>query len=288
MLSRSCPCLRGACGRTGLCSPGPALPYRTNTYCCNPRHRYGNCNGETGQCDCPFGLAGASKSCWPHPHGCAAAGLPRIRTQLCCTTQHLPTAARGLTTPRPSSENSKIASIKSATYSPLINLRALVLQALHARTGCYPPAIPPSPTGLCPTTATGTPKTANASSKGLDSRLEKGRGGCGCRGWPQLEAGCHRRSPFCCLLAATHMTTCSCGRFTATRKQYTPTRLHMLQTHPDLPRPNISASTCNRGCCTYQGQPQGQPAMHSSPYWCRPCTICAAGSSTLTAATASE
>ncbi|KAG2495916.1 hypothetical protein HYH03_006153 [Edaphochlamys debaryana] len=36
-------------------------PFREETKTCDPEcTKYGNCNGETGQCDCPFGLAGSN------------------------------------------------------------------------------------------------------------------------------------------------------------------------------------------------------------------------------------
>ncbi|KAG2488188.1 hypothetical protein HYH03_013182, partial [Edaphochlamys debaryana] len=41
-----------------LCQ-GQASPFREDTKTCHPEcSRLGNCNGETGQCDCPFGLTG--------------------------------------------------------------------------------------------------------------------------------------------------------------------------------------------------------------------------------------
>ncbi|KAG2488196.1 hypothetical protein HYH03_013190 [Edaphochlamys debaryana] len=43
----------------GLFIGGAGSPFREETKTCDPGcNRLGNCNGETGQCDCPFGLTG--------------------------------------------------------------------------------------------------------------------------------------------------------------------------------------------------------------------------------------
>lgn len=140
-----------------------ASAFQENTRHCNQRcYLNGNCNGETGTCDCPYGFSGKSGGAgtWAHmnkPPSCiwlCMGQCPHILDKFPPMPAAPPIAARYLVVimtlcwhPAPHMHNIHAGTKNEHGGMPHV-------QGTFVRRGCYPHATPPSPMALIHTTAT--------------------------------------------------------------------------------------------------------------------------------------